>query len=91
MAAPVSTAACTEDNGRRKPRLAASLQISPGPSPWKPSASLGPEPWEPVSTLRAQGHRGDGQSQALAAGDGGPGVGIGIRNWGRPGNGKTQA
>ncbi|XP_054553006.1 adenosine deaminase domain-containing protein 2 isoform X2 [Talpa occidentalis] len=70
MASPVSTAPSTEDNCRRKPRLAASLQISPGPIPWKPSASLGQDPWEPVSTPRAEDHSGDRQPQALAAGDG---------------------
>ncbi|XP_004690210.1 PREDICTED: adenosine deaminase domain-containing protein 2 [Condylura cristata] len=66
MASSASAAPSTEDNCRRKPRLAASLQISP----WKPSASVGQEPWEPVSTPRAEDRGGKAQPQALAAGDG---------------------
>ncbi|XP_029782001.1 adenosine deaminase domain-containing protein 2 [Suricata suricatta] len=70
MASPASTASGTEDSGRRKPRLAASLQIIPRPSPWQPPAPLGQDPWELVAAPSAENDGRDGQPEALAAGDG---------------------
>uniref|UniRef100_A0A9L0I8W6 Adenosine deaminase domain-containing protein 2 n=1 Tax=Equus asinus TaxID=9793 RepID=A0A9L0I8W6_EQUAS len=69
MASAAGVVTSSEDSGRRKPRLAASLQISPGPSSRRPPASLGREPWEPVLAPSAEDDEGDGQSQA-SAGDG---------------------
>ncbi|KAM6223814.1 adenosine deaminase domain-containing protein 2 [Rhynchocyon petersi] len=55
----LASAALGADSVRKKPRLAASLKINPGPSPWKPTASLNME------------EDGPGQwPQASAAGDG---------------------
>ncbi|XP_076989289.1 adenosine deaminase domain-containing protein 2 isoform X2 [Tamandua tetradactyla] len=69
--APLAPTAGTDDGGRRKPRLAASLQIRPAPGPWRPSPSLGPNPWEPEPAPRVEeAAEGGGQPQAPPAGDG---------------------
>lgn len=78
MASPGGTAPGTDDSGRRKPRLAASLQINPRPGPWQPSGSLGQDPWEPAVAPSVENDDGDGQPQASGAGDGGPGAGTGV-------------
>ncbi|XP_023448165.2 adenosine deaminase domain-containing protein 2 [Dasypus novemcinctus] len=79
MASPASAAAgallapaaAAEDGGRRKPRLAASLHISPGSGRWRPSANLGQEAWEREPVPGAEeGNEAGGQPQASAAGDG---------------------
>ncbi|XP_042776433.1 adenosine deaminase domain-containing protein 2 isoform X1 [Panthera leo] len=83
MASTAGAAPGTDDGGRRKPRLAASLQINPRPSPWQPSATLGQDPWEPAVAPSAENDDDrDGQPQASAALDGGPRAGTGVRELG---------
>ncbi|XP_019490357.1 PREDICTED: adenosine deaminase domain-containing protein 2 [Hipposideros armiger] len=80
MASAASTAPGAADSGRRRHRLAASLQISPRPSPWRPSASQGPNSLEPAPASSTVNNEGGGQPLAsAAAGDSGPPAGAGVR------------
>lgn len=74
-----SSAQAPDDGARRKPRLAASLQINPGPKPWRPSASLNRNTWERPSTPSVDEDL-EGSEQALVSVvvDGGPGEGAGV-------------
>lgn len=80
MASAASTAPGADDSGRRRHRLAASLQISPRPSPWRPSAGLGPNPLEPAPASSTVNSEGGGRPLASApAGDSGPRAGARVR------------
>ncbi|XP_077747149.1 adenosine deaminase domain-containing protein 2 isoform X1 [Canis aureus] len=71
MASPAAPGPGADDSGRRRPRLAASLQINPRRGgPWRLSGSLGQDPWEPAVAAGAENDKGGGQPQASAAGDG---------------------
>lgn len=87
MACPASAAAGAEDSGRRKLRLAASLQMSPR----RPSAGRGPDSWEPlpgpgVEGPGVEGPEAGGQALASAAEVGGP-----VGRAGAAGLGSAQA
>uniref|UniRef100_A0A8C0JR30 Adenosine deaminase domain-containing protein 2 n=1 Tax=Canis lupus dingo TaxID=286419 RepID=A0A8C0JR30_CANLU len=86
MASPAAPGPGADDSGRRRPRLAASLQINPRRGgPWRPSGSLGQDPWEPAVAAGAENDKGGGQPQASAAGDGGPAAGAGAGELGAAG------
>uniref|UniRef100_A0A8I3RSA4 Adenosine deaminase domain-containing protein 2 n=1 Tax=Canis lupus familiaris TaxID=9615 RepID=A0A8I3RSA4_CANLF len=86
MASPAAPGPGADDSGRRRPRLAASLQINPRRGgPWRPSGSLGQDPWEPAVAASAENDKGGGQPQASAAGDGGPAAGAGAGELGAAG------
>ncbi|XP_004584277.2 adenosine deaminase domain-containing protein 2 isoform X1 [Ochotona princeps] len=78
-----SSVQATDDGARRKPRLAASLQINPGPKPWRPSASLNRNAWERASTPSVEEDL-EGSEQALVSVvvDGGPGAGAEVEEVG---------
>nr|XP_055222644.1 adenosine deaminase domain-containing protein 2 isoform X3 [Gorilla gorilla gorilla] len=64
-----------DDGSRRKPRLAASLQISPQPRPWRPLPAQAQGAWEPAPAMdRAEG----GWPQVSVLRDSGPGAGAGV-------------
>ncbi|XP_005413276.1 PREDICTED: adenosine deaminase domain-containing protein 2 isoform X2 [Chinchilla lanigera] len=75
MASQACAAPGAEDCGRRKPRLAASLQINPAPSTWRPSANPDPDAWGPLPGPEAEGDAQRPQASAVAAGDCGPRAG----------------
>ncbi|XP_011826725.1 PREDICTED: adenosine deaminase domain-containing protein 2 [Mandrillus leucophaeus] len=64
-----------DDGSRRKPRLAASLQISPEPRPWRPLPPQVQSAWEPAP---AMDHAEGGQPQVSVLRDSGPGAGAGV-------------
>ncbi|XP_011939133.1 PREDICTED: adenosine deaminase domain-containing protein 2 [Cercocebus atys] len=64
-----------DDGSRRKPRLAASLQISPEPRPWRPLPPQAQSAWEPAP---AMDHAEGGQPQVSVLRDSGPGAGAGV-------------
>ncbi|XP_004646631.1 adenosine deaminase domain-containing protein 2 [Octodon degus] len=75
MALQGCSAPGADDCGRRKPRMAASLQISPAPSPWRPLASPGLDVWGPLRGPEAAEAQGCGRAQdSTAAGNCGPGA-----------------
>ncbi|XP_066204986.1 adenosine deaminase domain-containing protein 2 isoform X1 [Saccopteryx leptura] len=67
MALPASTAPGVDDGGRKKPRLAASLQISP-----RSPTGQSQDTWEPLLAHSIDDNEGGGQALALAAGNHGP-------------------
>uniref|UniRef100_A0A2K5JTR5 Adenosine deaminase domain-containing protein 2 n=1 Tax=Colobus angolensis palliatus TaxID=336983 RepID=A0A2K5JTR5_COLAP len=64
-----------DDGSRRKPRLAASLQISPEPRPWRPLPPQAQGAWEPAPAID---HAEGGQPQVSVLRDSGPGAGAGV-------------
>ncbi|XP_021112134.1 adenosine deaminase domain-containing protein 2 isoform X2 [Heterocephalus glaber] len=78
MASPAGTGTGAEDVGRRKLRLAASLQINPPRSDWRSSASMGWDAWGSPAARKAEEDvegREQPQASAAAAGDCGPEAG----------------
>ncbi|XP_015298199.2 adenosine deaminase domain-containing protein 2 isoform X1 [Macaca fascicularis] len=70
-----SASQSADDGSRRKPRLAASLQISPEPRPWRPLPPQAQGAWEPAP---AMDHAEGGQPQVSVLRDSGPGAGAGV-------------
>uniref|UniRef100_A0A2K6MCZ1 Adenosine deaminase domain-containing protein 2 n=1 Tax=Rhinopithecus bieti TaxID=61621 RepID=A0A2K6MCZ1_RHIBE len=64
-----------DDGSRRKPRLAASLQISPEPRPWRPLPPQAQGAWEPAPAID---HAEGGQPPVSVLRDSGPGAGAGV-------------
>ncbi|XP_054308634.1 adenosine deaminase domain-containing protein 2 isoform X9 [Pongo pygmaeus] len=64
-----------DDGSRRRPRLAASLRISPEPRPWRPLPTQAQGAWEPAP---AMDHAEGGRPQVSVLRDSGPGAGAGV-------------
>lgn len=84
MASLGGEAQASDDSGRRKPRLAASLQppLSLPMNAQPPSVGLGHGIWGPVSRLDPDDQEAARQPPALAAGDSWPQIGAGLGDLG---------